>query len=86
MLKGINRNVIIVRTPRSSGFEAAYFVLKREKRVQSEEKLIEEANKLIAKGERAKKKKRGVARAILWFALGTVLGAGGALLLCGIIL
>ena len=86
MLKGINRNVIIVRTPRSSGFEAAYFVLKREKRVQSEEKLIEEANKLIAKGERAKKKKRGVARAILWFAIGLVLGAAGALLAYSILL
>lgn len=82
MLKGINRNIIVVRTPLTSRFEAAYFILKKGTRGDSREKLLEEANRMIAQGERRKPWKRRRLVYALWFALGAMIGAGVSALLC----
>ena len=81
MLKGINRNIIVVRTPRTSRFEAAYFILKKEKKSECKEKLLEEANRMIIRGERAKKKRARWIGSALWFLAGAALGAGTAIVI-----
>ena len=84
MLKGINRNMIVVRTPPTSRFEVAYFVLRKERKAVGDSRRLsfDEVGQMIREGEDGgREKKRGLLYA-LWFALGAVAGAGIGVLVC----
>lgn len=78
MLKGINRNMIVVRTPPTSKFEVAYFVLRRDGGTDSHRKILSEASEMIASGEGNVPQKRRGFLCTLCFVLGILAGAGGA--------
>ena len=86
MLKGINRNMIVVRTPNTSRFEVAYFILKKGDRTDSRKKILEEANAMIAEGEGNKKEKGMKLKRAAWFGLGILVGGSAALTVCLLIL
>ena len=73
MLKGINRNVIVVRGNGRSRFETVYFIMKRGFSSEKKE-LADEAQRLISDSGlvNASRKKRMSGGA--WFALGAVIG------------
>ena len=84
MLKGINRNMIVVRTPPTSRFEVAYFVLRKERKAAGDSRRLsfDEVGQMIREGEDVgREKNRGLLYA-LWFALGVVAGAGIGVLAC----
>ena len=84
MLKGIQRQMVEVRTDKSSLFERAYFVL-RDEALQSanSRNIVDEAYKIISgalenapeKGKRSSKKSNGRRRLAL-FAVGFLCGLG----------
>ena len=49
MLKGVNRNVIVVRGGRNSRFETVYFVVKKGI-ASGKEDIVKEANRIIVDG------------------------------------
>ncbi|MBO5845826.1 MAG: hypothetical protein J6Q77_04185 [Clostridia bacterium] len=58
MIRGINRQMIIMKTDRSSAFEAAYFLVRTDAlpRISNEE-MVSEANRLIAENNHSFKRK-----------------------------
>ncbi len=78
MLKGVNRNVIVVTADANSRFESVYFVLKRGEARDSAD-LLKEANRIIAESGLSRKPIRKKRRFVLAFALGgfsgVILGA-----------
>ena len=48
MLKGIQKNMIMVRLPRSQHFETAYFVIRATDREAKHGEMVKEANKIIS--------------------------------------
>ena len=90
MLKGIQKRIIVIKTQKDSCFESAFFIIRSEKERNCDENaIITEAQRIIADGERARKKKnkrsagkRAVAAIILALACGMVCGAAAVLILC----
>ena len=83
MIKGVNRNVIVVKTDKNSRFETAYFLLRPERRGDAGG-AIAEARELISAGEKQGKRKKRffrILRSALYFVLGVGTGAGGVILL-----
>ena len=79
MLKGINKNVIVVRTDRKSRFEAAYFVLRRGVPFEKND-VLKEANRIIRDSglsERAKRQKN-IRRIVILCFLSMALGIAAA--------
>jgi hypothetical protein len=75
MLKGIQKNMIWVRTPESRCFEAACFVLRpRRSGKEREGEMLREAERLIAEGNGRRSEKRGGSRWLFFF-LGAAAGA-----------
>ena len=72
MLKGVNRNVIVVRGDRSSRFEAVYMIMKKGT-VATDTDILKEANRLVASSGMSAKRKRVPPWLIL--ALGAFAGA-----------
>ena len=58
MLKGISRQVIVVRSPDPELFEQAIFVLRDGGREVSDEVLLKEANRLIGKRHQEDSKRK----------------------------
>lgn len=89
MLKGVNRNVIVIKTDRDSRFETAYFILRPHSFSEREKSgAVAEAKGLLAAGEgeekRAaarRKKLRKILLGALCFVLGAVFGAGAVILI-----
>ena len=54
MIKGAQKKMIVVKTSKSSVFEEAYFVLRRES-IASEADMVSEASKIIESGNLKKK-------------------------------
>ena len=56
MIKGVQKNMILVQTPKSACFEEAYFVLRKE--LQSERQkgneMLREANRILTEHEEMK--------------------------------
>ncbi len=82
MRKGVQKNMILVRTPESRCFEAAYFVLRPERRADTigEGEMIREANRLLAetgKRDSSRPEKRNRLR---WIPF--LIGIGAGVLLC----
>ena len=87
MLKGINKNVIVVNTGAKSRFEAVYFVLKKGN-ANSKADIIKEANKIIRDSittERSCRARLG-ARTVLIAIIGAVLGAAAGVGICLLVL
>lgn len=74
MLKGVNRNVIVVRGDRSSRFEAVYMIMKKGTGA-AETDILKEANRLVASSEMSSKRKQMP----LWLSLGLAALAGAML-------
>ena len=81
MIRGVNRQVIVLRPDRDSAFETVYFMLKSEQQKPSvtERDILREANKIISENYREKrtggeKKSAGFLRGALIFMLGALLG------------
>ena len=72
MLKGIQKNMIWIRTPESRYFESAYFVLRPDKQADRNQKgdMLREAERLLTAG-RAKEKRVRIRPLFLF------LGGGG---------
>ena len=77
MIKGCQREMIVLQTKESALFESAYFVLRRGKNVTPRGDMLAESDRIITQG-REYFKKRQKNRKILPFLLGFV--AGGALI------
>ena len=77
MIKGCQREMIVMQTGESPLFESAYFILRREKRVCAKGDMLAEANRIIGAGgsylERRKRRRFGRAFAFL---CGCLAGAG----------
>ena len=81
MVKGIQRDMVIVRTAESENFEMAYFILRADSQRKSGEKsIIDEANSIVsavcADGARDKSERQRFRRSRVFFFLsGTLCGA-----------
>ena len=79
MIKGAQKQMIVVRTGNSRYFDEAYFVLRRDIRPRrgEEEDMVSEANRILSEHEtvRPRAKRRRLWEALL-FGLGAMLGCG----------
>lgn len=73
MLKGINRNVIVVRSDRGSRFEAVYFVMKKGGGGDKSD-MLKEANRIIGDSGMSERISRPSSRGAMIF-LGAIIGA-----------
>ena len=76
MIKGAQKQMIVVRTGTSRYFDEAYFVLKSGLKPKREEQtdLLTEANRIIKESEELRTGKKSN-RPWLWFAIGLLIGA-----------
>ncbi len=84
MLKGIQKNMIWVRTPESALFESAYFVLRPKRSTLSPDdgEMVREANRLVFEGDRpGPRRQTAKRRARRSFLFGLLCGLLGACLL-----
>ena len=77
MIKGAQKQMIVLKTSASRYFEEAYFVLKTDLRPCKRDRtdLLTEANRILKESESARGGKKRDKRAWLWFVLGALLGA-----------
>ena len=85
MIKGAQKQMIVIRTGNSRYFDEAYFVLRREVHGTGQEKndILAEANRILEEHalQTGGKRKRHLPRGVLLFLLGILCGAAVALLL-----
>ena len=74
MIKGCQREMIVLQTKESALFESAYFVLRRGKNEMPRGDMLAESNRIIGEG-RAYMKKRQKRRGPLSFLLGFLTGS-----------
>ena len=79
MIKGCQREMIVMQTAESTLFESAYFILRREKRPCGTQDMLAEANRIIGAGNGYFQRHSVRRLRSLWFFLGGVL-CGGAIL------
>lgn len=89
MIKGAQKQMIVLRTTDSRYFDEAYFVLRREFPIQksASEEMLFEADRILresASDSRIKTKKKW--RSVICFCIGFLLGGGIAALLCQLLL
>lgn len=77
MIKGITKNVILVRPSKRELFEEAIFILPDKAPEISDQCLISEANRLIGQ-----KSKRNKLSGYIFFALGCVCGIAVSAIIC----
>ena len=86
MVKGAQKQMIVIRTGNSRYFDEAYFVLRREVRPQRGRKndILEEANRILEEHDppHAQSRKKRLSRGALLFLLGILCGAAVAALIC----
>ncbi len=73
MLKGVNRNVLVVRADKNSRFESVYFVMKKGNSAERAD-VIKEANRIITQSGMTVGSGKIGRRVIVGFLLGTVSG------------
>ena len=75
VIKGAQKQMIVLRTGNSRYFDEAYFVLKRDRRPQKREAgdMVSEANRILEESEWGREEKRGRGGRF-WFAAGALLG------------
>ena len=74
MLKGCQREMIVLQTQDSVLFESAYFVLRKEKRAVPKTDLLAEANRIIGAGNEYLRGGRRAPWRLLLFAGGVLAG------------
>lgn len=89
MLKGIYKNIMVIQTAKSSCFEAAYFVVRRErvKDAHRENEMLKEANRMLAEQDAVKQAKRRGEKSrngSILFCTGALLGSVLVALLWGL--
>ena len=89
MIKGAQKQMIVVRTGDSRYFDEAYSVLRRGIAPDRSEKsdILSEANRILCESETARPLKRARRGRPIWlFLLGAAVGGGVAALICLLIL
>jgi len=81
MLKGCQREMIVLQTQDSALFEHAYFILRRERLSAPPADMLAEANRIIGAGSGYLARRRRKWRGTVLFAGGFLLGAGVFLLI-----
>lgn len=81
MIKGAQKQMIVVRTGNSPYFDEAYFVLRRDIRPEKQERpdILSEANRILhesggGNGRRSVRRKRDVLWALFAFLVGVAVG------------
>ena len=89
MVKGCQRQMVVLKCAPESAFESAYFILKNERQKSfSEEDILAQANKIIKENCFARDKKRRrreVLLAVLSFACGSLLSTLVTLVVLGLV-
>ena len=75
MLRGCQKQMIVLQTPESRLFESAFLVLRRDIAEAGQDDMIAEANRIIGNGTHAKRRRRAL-RAWVPFLTGVFLGVG----------
>ncbi|MBO5356095.1 MAG: hypothetical protein J6B09_08520 [Clostridia bacterium] len=75
MIKGCQREMIVMQTQDSTLFESAYFILRRQRVPPSKQDMVAEANRIIGVGSGYLAGKRKKGRRLWLFALGFACGA-----------
>ena len=75
MLKGCQREMIVLQTQDSVLFESAYFVLRKERKPAPKADLLAEANRIIGAGSEYLQGRRRLPRRLLLFLAGACCGA-----------
>lgn len=85
MIKGAQKQMIVIRTGNSRYFDEAYFVLRREVQHDKTEKndMISEANRILEEHNvhTEQKRRRPLPRGVLFFLLGILCGVAAAVLI-----
>lgn len=84
MIKGCQKEMIVMQTQDSTLFESAYFILRRRKVVSGKTDMLAEANRIIGAGSDYLSRRRGKSRYIWLFSAGLLCGAGLLALLLAI--
>lgn len=74
MLRGCQREMVMLRTEESEIFESAWLVLRREKRVPTADEMLAEANRIIGLGGTKRVRKNLWGRYLFCFFSGAFLG------------
>ena len=82
MIKGAQKQMIVLRTGSSRYFDEAYFVLRQGVSSEREKQpdLLTEAKRILAESESRQTGKRPRSGAWLWFVIGMATGTFGALI------
>ena len=82
MIKGAQKQLIVVRTQGNPCFDEAYFVLRREIEAQKHKKsdILKEANRILEEHTLVSAPKKKSKRSLWWFLAGLLCGGLGALL------
>lgn len=75
MLRGCQKQMIVLQTQQSAIFESAFFVLRRDNGSVQHDDMLAEANRIIGEGVAVRKKRRRFRWACVSFLLGALLGA-----------
>ena len=74
MLRGCQREMIVLQTQDRALFESAWFVLRREREGAGNDDMLAEANRIIGQGTSFRQKKRRSVAPAVCFLLGLSLG------------
>ena len=80
MLRGCQKQMIVLQTPESTLFESAFFVLRRDMGEAGQDDMVAEASRIVGDTHRTRRRRRCDLRWLVPFLSGVVLG-GGALAL-----
>ena len=83
MLRGCQKQVVVLRGKTGDIFEAAYFVLRAGTSVSGVPEMLCEANRIVEATKPCKEKKKGIPSHVIgfvFFAVGLAVGAGLVLL------
>lgn len=75
MLRGCQKQMIVLQTQQSTIFESAFFVLRRDNGSMRQDDMLAEANRIIGEGVTVRKKRRRFWWTLGAFLLGALLGA-----------
>ena len=81
MIKGCQREIVVVQTQESPIFESAYFILRRKRKVTYGTDMVSEANRILSAGGYQKRESGRRWRRALLFLSGFAAGSGLFLLL-----
>ena len=84
MIKGAQKQMIVLKTAASRYFDEAYFVLKPDLKPNKRNRtdLLTEANRILKESESARGGKKRGKKSAWWFAIGLLLGALAATAVC----